>query len=192
MSIVDENNEVVTESFDYPLPPTNEADDSDTGEQDGETDIILQSPDIETSTLFPPMKKKTNIDIVRPTTTEKDSLFILHDDDQSIKSKIGNAILNVLGPIKNLQNFEKNYNLHKTFPKEYRFLNTVDSCKRALVCNIKDLRHKALKWLGEWEKQFFVDNLREPTEKDYDSLSSIVNKKIVLAGKILKAWKVMN
>ena len=62
--------------------------------------------------------------------------------------------------------------------------------KHSLSHNLKDFRQKALNWLGEWEKQFFVGNLREPMEKDFDSPSLIANDKVKLIEKVLMHWKI--
>ena len=193
MTIDDEHSGTVTQFFDYPPPQTND-DDSDTEEEETDSDVVLQVQDHEwePKTLFPPMKKKAkhqvnneekdNVDVTDP-------IFAVHDIDDAVKSKVGNAILKVLGPSASLTKFEHNYNILKSFPNEKRLVSMVEVYKRSLVHHLKELRQKALKLIGDWEKTFFLDHLREPSSKDYDTPRSILDEKIRLVEKILVSWK---
>ena len=114
---------------------------------------------------------------------------MLHEDDRTIQSRIGKALLEVIGASSNLEKFEKNYQL-KLFPNEERFATIVNVCKRCISHSLKEIRRDILKWIGEWEKQFFVENLREPIESDFDTTSSIANGKLRLTEKILSTWQI--
>ena len=76
------------------------------------------------------------------------------------------------------------------FPSEKAYSIKASSCIASLEHNIKEVRTKLLKWISEWERQFWVSTLDVPLGQDYDQMASIASGKIQLGEKILRKWSV--
>ena len=194
--IFDQNeNFLAKHKFNYPVPEAAPDSDSEEEEEEEETHLVMEDTekDWDANTILPPQKKSVMVlekESESSTNDSIDSLFVYYSDkdDLAIKSKIGKALLTVSGPSKKLTEFEHYSSMAKTFPMEERFIKHLHNQTTSFTHDLKELRRKLRQWTTEWSNQFFVQNLREPVEKDFDLSFSIANGKLRLTEKILRAW----
>ena len=55
-----------------------------------------------------------------------------------------------------------------------------------IVHKVKEIQAKFKKWIADWEKEYFLENVEEPSLSDYDDSALIVNDKMMLADRILR------
>ena len=150
-------------------------------ENEGEIEIDITretSNPLEPVQLFPPMRPQAP----RTSSATKGDVCETFPDDSTIISKLGKALLKVLGPSTQLSNFDKNKRLFDTVPNETKYKQRYQSGRNTMLTKLNALNKKVTEWLSKWEQQFFIDTVREPAVEDIknDVLASVVYDKIQL------------
>ena len=132
--------------------------------------------------LFPQMKKKTY-----RKSDKNNKICEVFSVDDTIKTKIGQAILKVIGPSKQLTKFDKDKRLMDAAPSVKSYRDTYKSGKTGIVGKLKAFHVSAATWIKTWEKQYCLETFNVPTLQDIqdDKLVSIVHEKKQLAEKII-------
>ena len=161
-------------------------------ERDEELDLRVEPVEDEwqPKTLFPPMEKQQLPS--RHSGKKDDVLHSIFADDPDVTTDIGKGALKIIGPSKQLKQFDKIRKLTKAIPDNQKYSTEYVKLKRALSIKIADFRARAISWIKTWQNQIFADTIEEPTFEDVqqDESASIVNEKLNLAEKILNSWGV--
>ena len=74
--------------------------------------------------------------------------------------------------------------------KNVAVAKVVKNCKTILSLELTELRQKLMKWISDWEKHYYVQNLQDPYAQDFDVSAKTANEKLRLVEKILVTWRV--